>query len=205
MEKEIDLRGYRCPFLFILLSMRLVGVPIGGEVGIISDDEEFEKELRKWCDETGCELISFNKDGDRFYAIIKKGKGYKIRNYWERILFIFLGIKLHIKKYFVEFFLKPKYFIVFGSIKSGIMAYRIMKEKGKKEYRDFFYLPLSRKISNYCGIMFGFRDKDRFLEAIRFLLSHNILIENVYMYDYRKGEYMVDDYAYEVMTSYLLK
>jgi len=53
--------------------------------------------------------------------------------------------------------------------------------------------------------MFGFRDKDRFLEAIRFLLSHNILIENVYMYDYRKGEYMVDDYAYEVMTSYLLK
>lgn len=48
-DLELDCRGLRCPAPVIELSKRIVEVPVGGVVGVVSDDVAARTDVPAWC------------------------------------------------------------------------------------------------------------------------------------------------------------
>lgn len=63
-DKSLDCVGLFCPMPIIQLKGAIDTIEAGKVIEILADDPAFEKDLRAWCNVTGMELLSVEKDSD---------------------------------------------------------------------------------------------------------------------------------------------
>jgi TusA-related sulfurtransferase len=180
--KEIDVRGMLCPSPLIFISKELNKIPVGEKLKIVADAPNFDKDLKIWCHDTGNKLLDLKKEGNTYTAIIERGKGWHGDTLWEKLKFYAIGIKLHLLMYLLEIFKskKPKYLISFISIPEGFRAIDYLKEKG---IEDFIVLPVPNEIYEYCGVVIGFKDKDKAIEIYKELKNQNFGVQDIHIVD----------------------
>ena len=183
--KEIDLKGLFCPSPLVHLSRELNKIKTGDSIKVIADAPNFDKDLKIWCHQTGNKLISLKKEGDKYIAIIQRGKGWHGDTFLEKLRFYAIGVKLHLLMYLLEIFRpkKPKYLITFISIPEGFRAIDYLKNKG---IEDFITLPVPNEIYEYCGVVIGFKNKDRAIEIYKLLQKEGFGVQDIHIVDKEK-------------------
>jgi len=183
--KEVDVRGLFCPTPLTFVSKELNKIAVGEKLKIIADAPNFDKDLKIWCHETGNKLLDLKKDGNIYTAIIERGKGWHGDTLIEKIKFYAIGVKLHLLMYLLEIFKskKPKYLISFISIPEGFRAIDYLKEKGEK---DFIVLPVPNEIYEYCGVVIGFKDKNKAIEVFKELRDKQFGVQDLHLVDKEK-------------------
>ncbi len=182
--KELDVRGLFCPLPITYVSRELKNIPVGERLKVIADDKAFEKDIKIWALETGNRLVEFKKEGENFIAIIERGKGFHGEGIFEKIKFISIGIKLHILQYLLKILKKePQYLLTFVSIPEGFRADRWLKNKG---IRSYVVLPVPDEIYPYCGLVFGFKDRQEAVKIYNLLKENNFMVEDIHIVDEEK-------------------
>ncbi len=184
--KEVDTRGLFCPLPLTIVSKELKSVPVGEKIKVIADDKAFKKDISVWAFETGNKLVEFKEENGIYIAIIERGKGFKGENIIDKLKFISLGVKLHIKKHLFDIFFtkKPKYLITFVSVAEGLRADKWIKEQGLD--LNYTLLPVPKEIYPYCGLVFGTRDKETALKIYNILKENKFAVEDVHKVDKAK-------------------
>ncbi len=187
--KTIDARGMFCPTPLIYVSRELKKIPVGERVKVLSDDRAFKKDIQIWCHDTGNKLISLEEKDGVYEAVIERGTGWHGDTFLEKVRFYAIGVKLHLYDYFYRLFKSagPKYIITFMSIPEGFRAIEFLKEKG---IEDFTTLPVPNEIYEFCGVVIGFKDKNRAIEVFNLLNENKFGVENIHLVD-RKRKYPV--------------
>ncbi|MBK3333033.1 DUF3343 domain-containing protein [Persephonella atlantica] len=187
--KEVDTRGMFCPTPLIFVSKELKNIPVGKRLKVLADDKAFKKDIKIWCHDTGNKLISLEENNGIITAVIERGKGWHGDTLFEKLKFYAIGVKLHMYDYFFRVFKSagPKYIITFMSIPEGFRAIDFLKEKG---INDFVTLPVPDEIYEFCGVVIGFKSKDRAVQVYNFLKDHSFGVENIHIVD-RKRKYPV--------------
>lgn len=70
-EVNIDARGMMCPRPIIELAKARRKAPRGALITILADDLAFESDVKAWCETTGNDLVSMDRDGDTITANIR--------------------------------------------------------------------------------------------------------------------------------------
>ena len=184
-NKELDLRGLFCPTPLVYLSRELNKIKTGERLKIIADAPNFDKDLKIWSHQTGNKLISLEKKGKDYIAIIERGKGWHGDSFIEKLKFYAIGVKLHLLMYLLEIFKpkKPKYLITFISIPEGFRAIEYLEKKGIK---DFITLPVPNEIYEYCGVVIGFKDKDKTIDVYKLLQKEGFGVQDIHIVDKEK-------------------
>ncbi|NPA12571.1 MAG: DUF3343 domain-containing protein [Aquificae bacterium] len=187
VEKEIDARGMFCPTPLVYISKELRSIPVGSYLKVLSDDKGFERDIKVWCHDTGNKLVSLEKKDGYYEAVIQRGKGWHGDTLWEKAKFYAIGVKLHILEYLYRIFkpIAPKYIITFMSIPEGFRAIQFLHQRGIK---DFTTLPVPNEIYEFCGLVIGFKDKDRAVEVYNLLKENRFGVEDIHIVD-RKNRY----------------
>ena len=187
--KEVDTRGMFCPTPLIFVSKELKNIPVGKRLKVLADDKAFKKDIKIWCHDTGNKLISLEENNGIITAVIERGKGWHGDTMFEKLKFYAIGVKLHMYDYFFRVFKSagPKYIITFMSIPEGFRAIDFLKEKG---IDDFVTLPVPDEIYEFCGVVIGFKSKERAVQVYNFLKDHSFGVENIHIVD-RKRKYPV--------------
>ncbi len=187
--KEVDTRGMFCPTPLIFVSKELKNIPVGKRLKVLADDKAFKKDIKIWCHDTGNRLISLEENNGVITAVIERGKGWHGDTLTEKLKFYAIGVKLHLYDYFFRIFRSagPKYIITFMSIPEGFRAIDFLKEKG---INDFVTLPVPDEIYEFCGVVIGFKNKERAIEVYNFLKKNRFGVENIHIVD-RKRKYPV--------------
>ncbi|WP_029520087.1 sulfurtransferase TusA family protein [Persephonella sp. IF05-L8] len=187
--KEVDTRGMFCPTPLIFVSKELKKIPVGKRLKVLADDKAFKKDIKIWCHDTGNSLIYLNEENGVITAIIERGKGWHGDTLLEKIKFYAIGVKLHFFEYFFRIFKSagPKYIITFMSIPEGFRAIEFLKKRG---ITDFTTLPVPDEIYEFCGVVIGFKDKDRAVEIFHLLKENKFGVENIHIVD-RKRKYPI--------------
>ncbi|RMH03011.1 MAG: sulfurtransferase TusA family protein, partial [Aquificota bacterium] len=76
-EEVLDLSGLMCPLPIVLTSEKMRKLKEGQTLTVISTDPGFERDVYNWCAQSGNELISLRKEGDRVVAVIRKSSSSK--------------------------------------------------------------------------------------------------------------------------------
>jgi tRNA 2-thiouridine synthesizing protein A len=63
--------GMKCPRPIIEIAKAARRLPPGGALQIEADDLAFESDLRAWCETTGAQLKSLQRQGDRCLALVQ--------------------------------------------------------------------------------------------------------------------------------------
>jgi TusA-related sulfurtransferase len=66
---DVDARGLKCPLPIIRLTQAMKANP-SEPIRIFADDLAFEADVAAWCRKTGNELISLEKSGGTFTAVV---------------------------------------------------------------------------------------------------------------------------------------
>jgi TusA-related sulfurtransferase len=72
-EKVLDLSGLMCPLPIVITSENIKRLKEGEVITVISTDPGFERDIFNWCKQTGNQLLSLKKEGDKVIAQVKKG------------------------------------------------------------------------------------------------------------------------------------
>ncbi len=72
-EQRIDLSGKRCALVTMALAEAISGLEPGGLVEAYSDDPVAHILIKRWCKDTGNELVSAEKEGNGWRLVIRKG------------------------------------------------------------------------------------------------------------------------------------
>jgi len=182
VAKEVDTRGMFCPTPLIFVSKELKNIPVGSRLKVLADDKAFKKDIKIWCHDTGNKLISLEEEDGVITAVIERGKGWHGDTLLEKLKFYLIGTKLHLYDYFYRIFTfaAPKYIITFMSIPEGFRAIEFLKQKG---ITDFIALPVPDEIYEYCGVVVGFKNKDRAVEVYNLLKDNKFGVENIHIVD----------------------
>ncbi len=175
-SKVLNLEGLSCPMPMVLLSQTLKELREGETVKVVADDPGFEGDLYNFCKDTGNEIISLKREGDKIVALLRKGRGSKdwSLTYWVR--FHLLGVKLHLKKFLLELnplSKKPKYFISFKSISDGLRA-------GERFKGEAVLLPVPDEIDKRCGVVLAFREEGEAKKIYERLKGEGFAVGNLY-------------------------
>ena len=74
MEGErIDLTGKRCVLVTASLAEAVASLPPGATVEAFSDDPVAHILVKRWCKDTGNELVTAEKQGSGWRLVIRKG------------------------------------------------------------------------------------------------------------------------------------
>lgn len=184
--KVVDTRGLFCPLPLIIVSKELKNIPVGEKIKVIADDKAFKKDIFSWAFETGNKLIEFKEENGYYVAIIERGKGFKGEKLIDKIKFISLGVKLHIKKHLLDIFFtkKPKYLITFVSVAEGLRANKWLEEK--KLNKKYVMLPVPKEIYPYCGLVFGLKKKEDAVGLFNLLKENKFAVEDIHIVDKEK-------------------
>ncbi len=68
----IDTLGLYCPMPIIKLKMGLQQIKDNEIIKILSDDPDFEEDLKQWCHTTGNTFLSLKKNNDILTAFVEK-------------------------------------------------------------------------------------------------------------------------------------
>ncbi|SNZ09961.1 TusA-related sulfurtransferase [Persephonella hydrogeniphila] len=187
--KEVDTRGMFCPTPLIFVSKELKNIPVGKRLKALADDKAFKKDIKIWCHDTGNKLVSLEEKDGVITAVIERGKGWHGDTLFEKLRFYAIGVKLHLYDYFFRIFKSagPKYIITFMSIPEGFRAIEFLEKRG---ITDFVTLPVPDEIYEFCGVVIGFKDKNRAVEIYNLLKENKFGVENIHIVD-RNRKYPV--------------
>ena len=182
----VDTRGYSCPIPLAMVSRKMHGIDEGDTAIVISDDESFRKELELWCAETGNTFLDIAFEDGVFKMTIGKGTGYKRKGLIGGLLFIFLGVRLHIRKILLSVFpfRKIRYLITFVSIPEGLRADKWLDSRGERRH---VALPVPSDITTHCGVVLGFSVREDAEKTYRLLIDNKIAAEDVYVMEKAAG------------------
>jgi tRNA 2-thiouridine synthesizing protein A len=69
----VDARGKSCPLPIVLLAKAVKAIGVGETVTIQADDRAFPPDLEAWCQRTGNQLVSLDRnDAGYFDAIVRR-------------------------------------------------------------------------------------------------------------------------------------
>jgi tRNA 2-thiouridine synthesizing protein A len=70
---DVDARGKSCPLPIVLLAKAVKSAGLGETVAIQADDRAFPPDVEAWCQRTGNELVSLDRnDRGYFDAVIRR-------------------------------------------------------------------------------------------------------------------------------------
>ena len=69
----IDALGLLCPLPILRCRQALALLPPGAIVALLADDEEITRDLPAFCEGSGHELISLQRDRDAWRGIVRSG------------------------------------------------------------------------------------------------------------------------------------
>jgi Predicted redox protein, regulator of disulfide bond formation len=72
-EKRIDLTGKRCVLVTAALAEAVATLKPGETIEAYSDDPVAHILVKRWCKDTGNELLSAEKEGNGWRLVIRKG------------------------------------------------------------------------------------------------------------------------------------
>ena len=184
--QKVDTRGLFCPLPLTLVSRKLKEIPVGEKLMVLADDKAFKKDVEIWCYETGNKLIEFKEENGTYIAIIERRTGFKGENIWDKVKFISLGVKLHIKKHLIDLipFNKPKYLLTFVSVAEGIRANKFLEGKGLN--KDYVMLPVPKEIYPHCGLVFAFKNLEKAKQIYSLLKENKFAVEDIHQIDKAK-------------------
>ncbi|MFN3814174.1 MAG: sulfurtransferase TusA family protein [Aquificaceae bacterium] len=179
--KVIDLSGLVCPLPIVMTSEHVKRLEEGQIVQVMATDPGFEKDIMSWCQQTGNELVSISREGEKTIAVIKKTSSSKEPPliYW--IKFHSLGVKLHIREFLMRinpFVKKPDHFITFVAISEGTKAEKFLKGRAK-------LIPIPDEIDPRCGVVLALKGYQKAKEVYDELSKEGFGVEAIYR---REGE-----------------
>ncbi len=175
-EEVLDLSGLMCPLPIVLTSEKMRKLKEGQTLTVISTDPGFERDVYNWCAQSGNELISLRKEGDRVVAVIRKSSSSKEPSLWYWVKFHSLGVKLHLRWFLMEinpFVQKPDHFITFSAISEGTRAEKFLKGKAK-------LIPIPDEIDPRCGVVLAVKGYERAMEIYEELRREGFGVEAIY-------------------------
>jgi TusA-related sulfurtransferase len=73
IEQRIDLTGKRCVLVTAALAEAIAALKPGETIEAYSDDPVAHILVKRWCKDTGNELVSAEKEGNGWRLVIRKG------------------------------------------------------------------------------------------------------------------------------------
>ena len=73
IEQRIDLTGKRCVLVTAALAEAIAALKPGETIEAYSDDPVAHILVKRWCKDTGNELVSAEKEGSGWRLVIRKG------------------------------------------------------------------------------------------------------------------------------------
>ncbi len=73
IEQRIDLTGKRCVLVTAALAEAVATLKPGETIEAYSDDPVVHILVKRWCKDTGNELVSAEKEGNGWRLVIRKG------------------------------------------------------------------------------------------------------------------------------------
>ncbi|MFN4179295.1 MAG: sulfurtransferase TusA family protein [Armatimonadota bacterium] len=74
-RNQIDLTGKRCALVTAALAEAIASLPPGALIEAISDDPVAHILVKRWCKDTGNELVAAEKQGNGWHLVIRKDAG----------------------------------------------------------------------------------------------------------------------------------
>jgi TusA-related sulfurtransferase len=68
--RELDLRGEVCPYTFLKSKLALEGVPAGGTLRVLVDNETSARDVPRSLDRSGYAVLAVEPIGDGAWAIV---------------------------------------------------------------------------------------------------------------------------------------
>lgn len=175
-EEVLDLSGLMCPLPIVLTSEKVRKLKEGQTLTVISTDPGFERDIYNWCSQSGNELLSLKKEGEKVIAVIRKSSGAVEPSLWYWIKFHSLGVKLHLRWLLTElnpFAEKPDHFITFSAISEGTRAEKFLKGKAK-------LIPIPDEIDPRCGVVLAVKGYNKAMEIYENLRREGFGVEAIY-------------------------
>ena len=72
VTKSLDMTGFFCPEPVIRVNREISGIPVGAVLELLADDPSSRSDIESWARRTGHELLSVDKEGDRFRFLIRR-------------------------------------------------------------------------------------------------------------------------------------
>ncbi len=187
----IDTRGYSCPISVAMIAKAMNSIDNGSSVEIVSDDALMKKEIEQWCFESGNIMNSVIIDKDTVRINVIKGKGYKPQSLLDLTAFFLLGVRLHIRKFFVSLFKKDvtQCLITFVSVAEGMRAHYWLQSNHPEI--QYVLLPVPNDITKHCGVVIGLPDIAKAKNVFDLLRNSNFKVEDIYIkhnYTYRPAQ-----------------
>lgn len=73
-NQTLDCSGMACPLPILKTKKAVDGMPVGQVLKMIATDPGSPSDVDAWCQKTGQQLVSSEKEGDKFVFYIKKIK-----------------------------------------------------------------------------------------------------------------------------------
>jgi len=175
-EEVLDLSGLMCPLPVVMTSERVKRLKEGEVLKVISTDPGFELDIKNWCLQTGNELISIKREGEKVIVEIRKKASASEPSLWYWIKFHSLGVKLHLRHVLMElnpFVEKPDHFITFTAISEGTRAEKFLKGKAK-------LIPVPNEIDPHCGVVLAVKGYEKAKSIYDELLREGFGVEAIY-------------------------
>lgn len=72
-DTQLDARGLYCPEPVMMLHNKIADVAVGQLVEVLATDPSTERDIPKFCNFLGHELVSKEQSGDEYHYLIRKG------------------------------------------------------------------------------------------------------------------------------------
>ena len=72
-DQVLDCSGLSCPMPILKTKKAVDGLQTGQVLKMVATDPGSTSDIQAWTEKTGNELVSSEKDGDKFVFFIKKG------------------------------------------------------------------------------------------------------------------------------------
>lgn len=72
-DTQLDARGLYCPEPVMMLHNKIADIAAGQLVEVLATDPSTERDIPKFCNFLGHELISKEQTGDEYHYLIRKG------------------------------------------------------------------------------------------------------------------------------------
>lgn len=72
-DTQLDARGLYCPEPVMMLHNKIADIEAGQLVEVLATDPSTERDIPKFCNFLGHELVSKEQSGDEYHYLIRKG------------------------------------------------------------------------------------------------------------------------------------
>ncbi|MCS6875920.1 MAG: sulfurtransferase TusA family protein [Aquificaceae bacterium] len=175
-QEFLDLTGLMCPLPIVITSEKMRKLSEGQLLKVLATDPGFERDVHNWCSQTGNELVSVKKEGDKVIAVLRKRSETREPSLWYWIKFHSLGVKLHLRHYLMllnPFVEKPDHFITFVAISEGTRAEKHLKGKAK-------LIPIPDEIDKRCGVVMAVHGYQKAMDIYDQLRKDGFGVEAIY-------------------------